>query len=280
MKKLILVTIIACSIITTAHAIYYKIPYFARSASLGEATVSLLGDASNIFYNPASLNSKNISFSLTEWFLDTRAGSCFGSYRYENHFTVGAGVNYFTYGQLRYFDAEGNPGDYFSASLWQYRLSIAKQLYQHFSIGIGAKLLDQNIATVRVTQTTIDYGMIFYSRFVNIGASLHDPTMCNSGTYYDIGVSVKPISVLIKLSDWTIIPLNDLLLLVAINYQDNLNWRAGIEYNYKPVSFRIGYNDKRLSYGIGYHQRGFSFDYALVNYSDLGLTQQFSITIR
>jgi long-subunit fatty acid transport protein len=265
MKKLILFTVL-CLIISSAYAIYYKIPYSARPAALGEATVSLLGDANNIFYNPASLNSKNISFNLTEWFVDTRAGSCFGSYRYENYFTVGAGVTYFTYGQLRYFDAEGNPGDYFNAGLWQYRLSIAKQLYHHISLGVGAKLLDQNIATVQTTQTTLDYGLIYYAKLFNVGASLHNPTMCNVGTYFDIGASAKPIK--------------DLLLLVAINYQDALSWRAGIEYNYKPMSFRIGYNNKRLAFGIGYHERNFSLDYALANYNDLGLTHQFSITIK
>lgn len=264
MKKLLLI-LFTCFIISSSYAIYYKIPYSARQAGLGEATVSLLADANNIFYNPASLNSKSICFNLTEWFLDTRAGSCFGSYQYENYFTVGAGITYFTYGQLRYFDENGNPGDYFSAGLWQYRLGIAKQFYRHVSVGVGTKVLDQRITHTRETKLTIDYGLIYYSKLFNFGLSLHDPTLCNSGTYFDIGASVKPI--------------NNLLLLMAVEYQDGFNWRPGIEYNYQPVSFRIGYN-KRFSLGIGYNEKRFSFDCALVNYNDIGLTQQFSITLK
>lgn len=262
MKRIILVSIITCLAISSLQAIYYRIPYFARPAALGEATVSVLGDATGIFTNPASINNKIVSFSLTEWLLDTRAGSCVGSYNVMDYFMIGGGVTYFSYGPMRYFDDEGNPGDYFSADIWQYRISLAKQLYNRISLGIGTKILQQNIETVKETKFLADFGAIYYSKLFDVGASVHDPTDVS----FDVGISAKPVK--------------DLLLLVAMNYQDKAVMRAGIEYNFKPVSFRIGFNNKRLAGGIGYQQQGFSFDYALTDYGQVGLTHQFSITLK
>jgi len=264
MKKLIILGLVGiCSI---GYSIYYKVPYFARPAALGEAVVSVQGNSDNMFYNPASLNKNTICFSLTDWFIDTRAGSCAGSYMVKNYFTVGGALSYFTYGQMQYFNEDGEPGNYFSAGFWQYRLSIAKEVYKYFTLGIGSKLLHQSIDTVTETKFMPDFGLIFTSKYVNVGASAHDLLVSDSKMTMDIGVAAKPI--------------NNLLILAAVNYEDKAAIRAGIEYNFKLVFFRVGYADKNLSAGIGYEQKGFVFDYAFVNHKDLGLTHQFSITIK
>ncbi len=264
MKKLIILGLIGiCGI---GYSIYYKVPYFARPAALGEAMVSVQDNAYNMFYNPASINTNSISFGLNEWFIDSRAGTCAGSHKVKDYFTVGGALSYFTYGQMQYFNEDGEPGNYFSAGFWQYRLSIAKELYKYFTLGIGSKLLHQSIDTVTETKLMPDFGLIFKSKYVNVGASVHDLSVSDYKITTDIGVSAKPI--------------NSLLILAAVNYEEKATIRAGIEYNYKPVFFRVGYADKNLSAGIGYAQKGFVFDYAFVNHKDLGLTHQFSITIK
>jgi len=264
MKKLIILGLIGiCGI---GYSIYYKVPYFARPAALGEAMVSVQDNADNLFYNPACINKNTISFSLTDWFIDTRAGSCAGSYNVKNYFTIGGALSYFTYGQMQYFNENGEAGDYFSAGFWQYRLSVAKEIHKYFTLGIGSKVLHQAIDTITETKIMPDLGLIFTSKYVNVGASVHDLLVSNSKMITDIGISAKPVK--------------DLLILAAINYEEKVSVRAGIEYNYKPVFFRVGYADNNLSAGIGYEQKGFVFDYAFVNHKDLGLTHQFSITIK
>jgi hypothetical protein len=264
MKKLIILGLIG--ICGTGYSIYYKIPYFARPAALGEAMVSMQDNAYNMFYNPASIYNNSISFSLTEWFIDTRAGSCAGTYKVKDYFTVGSALSYFTYGQMQYFNENGEAGDYFSAGLWQYRLSVAKEFYKYFTLGIGSKVLHQSMDTITETKLMSDLGLIFTSKYINIGASVHDLLVSDYKMTTDIGVSAKPI--------------NNLLILAAVNYEEKVSMRAGIEYNFKPVFFRVGYADKNLSAGIGYEQKEFVFDYAFVNHKDLGLTHQFTITIK
>lgn len=263
MKRFILISVISCSVISLANAIYYRIPYFARPAALGEAFVSISEDATSIFYNPAGLSTKTISFSLTEWFLDTRAGSVAGSYNYKDYFTFGTGFSYFSYGQMRYFDEEGNPGDYFSAGFWQGKISLSKQFFNLVSVGIAPKIISQKIDTISATKTGFDIGILSSIKLLNVGVSIRD---LGIDELYDFGISMKP--------------LGDLLLTTDINYQDEIKFGAGAEYYFKPVYFRVGYNDKKLSCGIGYTQKGFIFDYALSDYGQIGLTHQFSITIK
>jgi hypothetical protein len=251
MKKLIILVLVGiCGI---GYSIYYKVPYFARPAALGEAMVSVQDNAYNMFYNPASINTNTISFSLNEWFIDTRAGTCAGSYIVKNYFTIGAGLSYFSYGQMQELNENGVAGEYFSGGLWQYRIGVAKELYKHFTLGIGTKILHQSIETSTETKIMPDIGLIFANKYINVGASLHDILVSDVKASTDFGISSEPIK--------------GLLVLAAINYQEKVNIRAGIEYNYKPVFFRVGYADKNLSAGIGYEKKGYVFD-------------QFSITIK
>jgi hypothetical protein len=245
-----------------SYAIYYKIPYCAKSTGLGEAVVSSLGEITGLYKNPAVINANTVSFNLTEWLVDTRAGSCIGSYQLKDYFIVGGGITYFSYGQMRSYDEYGNPLDYFSADLWQYQISAAKQFYNRVSLGIGLKGLYQSIAETTDTKFIGNFGAIYYAKLFNIGFSIHDPTDIS----IDAGISIRPIQ--------------DLLLLTAINYQDEIIFNAGIEYTYKPIVLRIGYNDNHISAGIGYMQKRFQFDYAIADYGLLGLTHHFGITIK
>ncbi|MBS4015419.1 MAG: hypothetical protein KGZ86_03180 [Candidatus Latescibacteria bacterium] len=265
MKKNILISCLlffALSWFSLSYAIYYNIPYFAKSAGLGEATVSSLGEISGFYKNPAVMNSNTVSFNLTEWLVETRAGSVIGSYNIKDYFMLGGGLTYFSYGQMRSYDEYGNPLEYFSAGLWQYQISAAKQLYNQVSLGIGLKGLHQTIAQTSETKFIGNFGVIYYAKMFNIGISVHDPTDVS----FDAGVSVKPVQ--------------NLVLLGAINYQEEIKFKAGIEYTYQPIALRVGYNEKHITAGIGYIQKGFQFDYAIVDHDLLGLTHHFSITIK
>jgi len=245
------------------YGIYYRIPYFARPASLGEAYVGIPDDASTIFYNPAGLNTKTASFSLTEWFFDTRAGSVAGSYNYKDQFTVGAGFAYFSYGQLQYFDEEGNPGEYFSAGFWQGKISVSTQINKIISFGFAPKIISQKIDYISENKAGFDVGVFKTINIFNIGLCVRD---IGIDELYDFGISAKPIK--------------NLLLTGDLNYQDDIKFGVGAEYELQPIYLRIGYNDNGFSGGIGYTQKGFYLDYAISDYGQLGLTHQFSIRIK
>ncbi|MEO0092595.1 MAG: hypothetical protein ABIK61_07790 [candidate division WOR-3 bacterium] len=239
-------------------------PFFARATALAEAMAGVPGDVSSIFYNPAGIDSKTISFSLTEWFLDTRAGSCAGSYNYKNYFNIGAGISYFSYGQMEYVDEQGNITGKFSAYLTQARIGLSKQ-YKIFSFGLATKLLDEQIETITKTKFATDLGVLVNTKLFNTGVGIQDLAICDQ-TLVNWGVSIKPIK--------------DLLIACDINFQEGTKVKIGLEYYYRPLFLRTGYTDSKVSFGLGYMRNNFIFDYAVSSRSQLGLTHHFSFTIK
>ncbi|MEO0075465.1 MAG: hypothetical protein ABIK31_05075 [candidate division WOR-3 bacterium] len=258
-SKVLILLITSCAL---SYAINHNLSYFAKTSSLGNATVSALGEISALSNNPAVANSNKISFGLTEWLLDTRAGSLLGSYLIKNLFVFSGGISYFSYGQMQAFDEMGHPLDYFSAGLWQYQFNITKQFWKSLSVGIGIQGFQQFIADTNETKYLLNFGTIYYSDLYNIGMSVHN----FSDFSFNSGVLIKAIK--------------NLQIYLAINYQEEINIRAGLEYQFYPWALRIGYDNKHLAFGIGYEQKQFIFDYALNDYGQIGLTHQFSITIK
>lgn len=258
-SKVLILLIIICA---CSYAINHNLSYFAKTSSLGNATVSALGEISALSNNPAIANSNKISFSLTEWLLDTRAGSVLGSYVIKDLFVISGGLSYFSYGQMQAFDEIGNPLDYFSAGLWQYQFNITKQFLKSLSVGVGVQGFNQFIADTTETKYLLNFGTIYYSDLYNVGMSIHN----FSDFSFDSGVLIKAIK--------------NLQTYLAVNYQEQINIRAGLEYQFYPWALRIGYHNKHLAFGIGYEQKQFIFDYALNDFGQIGLTHQFSITIK
>ncbi|MCX7785594.1 MAG: hypothetical protein N2201_05130 [candidate division WOR-3 bacterium] len=250
--------------ISTTFAIYYQIPFFARPTALGEAMVSISGDASSIFYNPAGMSSKTISFSLSEWFLDTRAVSCAGGYKYKEYFNLGAGVSYFSYGPMDYIDEQGNITGKFSAYLTQARIGLSKQ-YKLFSFGVATKLLNERIETITKTKFCTDVGVLVNAKLFNTGVGIQNFAVCEQ-TLVNWGISFRPIKELLVASD--------------INFEEKTKVKIGIEYYYQPLFLRMGFANSRTSLGLGYIRNNLILDYAVSSHNTLGLTHQFSLTIR
>lgn len=263
MKKTIILTLIFIGNLLLAFD--NKIPYFARASGLGEAFAAVKDDATGIFYNPAGLNINNVSFSLTEWYFDTRAGAFAGNYNYKDLLTIGAGLVYFSYGQLRYFNEDGIAGDYFGAGFWQAKFGVSKQICKLISIGTAYKFNYQKIDTVGKSASDFDFGVLSALNVINLGFYIQD---ISDNRIYTGGVAIKAIK--------------DLLMTADLSYQNKLSYMMGIEYNLKPIYFRLGYNsDKnRIATGIGYTQKNYIFDYTISNHQNLGITHQFSISIK
>ncbi|MEO0083187.1 MAG: hypothetical protein ABIK33_02200 [candidate division WOR-3 bacterium] len=242
-----------------------KMPYFARASGLGEALAALKDDAVGIFYNPAGLNITTVSFSLTDWYFDTRAGAFAGSYNYKDWLTAGAGLVYFSYGQLRYFNEDGIAGNYFSAGFWQAKFSLSKQIHKFISIGTAYKFNYQKIDTVGKSKSNFDVGILSACNIVNLGFYMRD---IKNNPGYIGGVTIKAI--------------NNLLITADLSYQNELSYMAGIEYFLNPIYLRFGYNsDKnRIATGIGFRQKNYIFDYTISNHQNLGITHQFTISIK
>jgi hypothetical protein len=263
MRRAILRVVVYLWCITYASA--FQLPYFARQASLGDATVSDIGKLSGMFNNPAVVNSQEISFALTEWFYETRAGSVLASYNIKNWFFFAAGFNYLSYGQISSYDENGNFLGEFSPYSLSFKACITKQFYDKLSVGLGIQKVRELIYYKSSSECHFNLGLIYSRKFLNFGASLLGPKESTINT----GISIKVFK--------------DLLILSALSYDHakELKAKLGVEYYWQKVAFRIGYNDGRFSIGIGYlPESGWVIDYALTNHKELGITNGFSVSIK
>ena len=241
---------------------FLRLPVFSRPSALGSAYTSVSDDAAAIFYNPAGINSTQTSINLTEWLMDTRFSAIASSYKIKKFISVGIGIYYFSYGSIDRYDENGERLGSFSPYDIMTALSLTKTIGQCISFGISGKVFSQNIFETKNTSFEGDVGVKFTFPHLTIGENIKNFLNPNN-SYANLGFSLQPIK--------------NLLMTAELFHFTNLELRAGVEYEILPMIFRMGINNQKLCFGIGYKQKNFSFDYAAINFPDLGLIHEFSI---
>jgi hypothetical protein len=242
---------------------FLRIPVFARPTAIGSAYTSVSDDAAAIFYNPAGINSAQTSVNLTEWLLETRFAALASYYRFKNAFLIGIGFYYFSYGTIDQYDENENLIGNFSPYSYVAIITMAKPIIDNLSIGISGKFFSEKILETENKSWAGDIGVKFSQSLFNVGADIKNFSGTNRSFIKEIGFSLKPIK--------------SLLACVDLSHYTKFTLRAGIEYKVTPVSFRLGLNDSKPTFGIGYTHKSFSFDYAAIDFPNLGLVHEFSI---
>ncbi|MFO0477152.1 MAG: type IX secretion system protein PorQ [Bacteroidota bacterium] len=140
----------------------------ARSSALGGATNAIWDNDVNLSYNnPALLNklmSKQLAFNYVNYVADLNYGNFMYAHQIKNHFTLGAGIQYFNYGKIDGRDEFDKKTGTIKASDYALNLSIAKPLNEDSSLSIGATL-----------KTIYSYYDSYYSfgNAVDIGLTYH-----------------------------------------------------------------------------------------------------------
>lgn len=242
---------------------FLRIPVFARPTALGSAYTSVSDDPAAIFFNPAGVNSSQTGVNLTEWLVDTRFAALASYHRFKNTWLVGIGFNYFSYGSIDQYDEGENLIGRFSPYSYLAIITVAKPIIKNLSLGISGKFFSEKIFETKNSSWAGDIGVKFSQSLFNIGADLKNFSGTNKSFIQEIGFSLKPIK--------------NLLACVDLSHYTKFILRAGIEYKVTPIFLRLGLNDSKPTFGIGYTQKSFSFDYAAINFPDLGLVHEFSI---
>ncbi len=142
---------------------FLKVMPTARATAMGEAYVTLAGEADAVFWNPAGLASSaatQIAATYTLWLFDTKQSALACALPLEGIGTVGAQFQLVDYGDieetnvanLRFVGTTGNQvynpgltGNTFSPSAFVVGLSFARNLTESFSAGVTAKIIHESL---------------------------------------------------------------------------------------------------------------------------------------
>jgi len=281
----------------TSVAQFLEINLGARGTAMGHAYTTLTEDAGAVFWNPAGLtNIENGSFILdyTKWPADIAIGGFSAALSFENLGTFSINAAYLMTDDMEIttVDQPEGTGQKFGITNYTFGLSYARNLTDRLSVGLTAKVVNENYLDYGYTSVAIDLGTLYRTDFrgLKIGMSiLHfGPEVKFDGEYIDysdpdLATGDKkqfehyslPITFRIGLSmdvwesdENKIISAADM-----VHTNNNLEqYNFGFEYGYdQMIFFRGGYrfnlDEGGLSFGAGVNYQLFEENSVSLNYS-------------
>jgi len=164
----------------TVAATFLEIPVGAPAVGMGSAFVSIAGDATSLYWNPAGaawLTQSEVVGMHTNWIADTRFDYAAFVLPLEGFGTLGVNVTSLSMDDMKVTTVQMPDGDgeYFSAGDLAVGVSYAHRLTDRFTIGFNAKYIQQTIWHESANAFALDVGTIFRTDLpggLTIGASL------------------------------------------------------------------------------------------------------------
>lgn len=158
---------------------FLKIGTTADILGMGESGVANVRGMSAMQYNPAGLSRYNcqaITFSQSNWLVDTDFLYFGGTMNFGNMGTVGLSMTTLDYGEMAVRtveDPEGT-GEVFDAQDLSLGLVYANNLTDRFSIGGQVKYIGQKIWHMTAQTMAVDMGALFITQFkgIRLGMSI------------------------------------------------------------------------------------------------------------
>ncbi len=291
---------------------FLKIGIGARQASLGEASIASVQDVNSVFWNPANLRGIDrfeSSFSYIRWLADMNyvAGAVGARWN-------GVGVFAFSVAALDYGEipealvstgtgGDNRTGNTFSGSDLLLGLAYARSFTDRLSIGLGVKLIREELFEYSENQIAFDVGTSYLIGFK--GTRLAMSAQNFSGSVKWLGddsdrVEGYDVPLVYRIGMSTNLVGSDgffdrgathqvVLSAEAINTNDfSERLHFGMEYEFADVlslrgGYRLNYEEGNLSLGVGLHPR-FSgvdvrLDYAWVSYEFLDAPHRFTVSL-
>ena len=256
-----------------------KIPVTARSAALGESTVSDPGQFSSWSVNPANLSSDSplaIALTHSQWmqeiqteFLAARIPIASGS--------LGIGVSTNSVPGIEIRDVPGPSLGTFSARFACFQIGYAQNLTDEIILGASAKYLYEKLYVNEATGFGFDAGMLYNTPFQGLTAGV---AITNIGGLQQFQNDRSDLPTFSRIGASYTYRRDDFDFSVSGAWAHNLrdpenHAQASLEASYsQKVSLRLGYQtgyeSRALSAGIGIRFEFIQLDYAYVP-SSLGL---------
>lgn len=284
----------------TAGFAFLEIPVNARSASLGESSISLSDmNSQGIFVNPAILGFTDLTHSLSasysNWFADIKHYA--SSYSFNSELGVfGLGVVVMDYGSMPRTITGGGQRVYnvigtFEANSVSFGLGYSKMLTDRFSFGIAAKYVEEKIDIYKASNILLDGGVLYYTGLgsLRIAASLQ-----NFGTNSKFIADEFKMPILLRLgaatellgdknSDYRVTLITEALHPTdadeRINIGTELSWNEILTIR---AGYKFFYDEESYSFGFGLNPKlNFPFiaDFSFADYGKLGNILRFTLQL-
>ena len=154
----------------TSAAAFLEIGVGARAQAMGGAFVSLVQDASAMYWNPAGIGKISgfeTTFTHMNWLLDTNFDYAGIVVPIGGVAAVGANVIVFGTGEqpVRVVGQEEGTGEFYSTQDLAAGVSFALNFTDRFSFGINAKYINQRIWNSSANGFAIDVGALYLTQF-------------------------------------------------------------------------------------------------------------------
>ncbi len=292
----------------TAALQFLKIGTSARATGMGESFVAVSDDITSLYWNPAGLvqfNDMGVTFSYTQWFVDTKLGNFGGVYQFGGGNAIGLSVTSLQTEDMKVtteFQPQGT-GEYFKFSDLAVGLSFAKRMTEQFSFGATIKYVREELGVLKMEGVLGDLATFYRtglgtSRFAivisNFGGQVSpsgEAPLVNGGTAssfqkfppptsFQLGFAIEPyqnkenrITTSVQLNSPTDNAEN-LCFGVEYAYKEFLMFRGGYKVNVDAENFSAGIG---LKFPISFANA--SLDYSIANYRALGLAQRFTLNV-
>ncbi|MFH1699001.1 MAG: PorV/PorQ family protein [Candidatus Zixiibacteriota bacterium] len=268
----------------------------ARAVSLGGAFVSIAGDPSIIYYNPAGtihLDGRQFLAGYHNYVLDVQSGFLAATMPLKTYGNIGLFISYMNFGEFTRTDVNGvvdNTDPTFSGGDFLLGANYSRFLNPALSAGINAKFISESADGYSSQAIAFDFGLMynFGDSLTNAGVSVYNFGGVLSGFSAASSDSHKdklPMGVRAGLSH----SLRELPVIVSLNgiypNDNDLYISTGLEfYKLKPLYLRFGYSTFGQNYktgsdrdglggfafGFGLDYKQFQISYAFTPYLDLG----------
>lgn len=284
----------------TSGFVFLEIPVTARTAAMGESSISLTDlNSSAVFNNPGALGftetTHNLSVSYSPWIADIKNYA--SSYSFKSNLGVFAlSMILFDYGDMprtiisqgqKVYQVLGN----FSASSSAFGLSYSRMLTDRFSFGITVKYVNEKIDIYSASNILFDGGVMYYTGLgsLRIAASIQnfgvDTKFINDKfrmpAILRMGIAAEVLGD--KDSDYS------LTLSTEANHASDSEERlsVGSEFGWKNLFFirsgyKFFYDEETYSFGAGIKSNisiPVVIDFAFSDYGRLGKITRFTVQL-
>lgn len=258
---------------------------------MGQAYTAQADDVSSLYWNPAGiaiLNQSQASFMYNQLVQGQTYSNIAVATPLENG-GIGGSVSYLGFGSISGYDANANPTGNVNAYSGVGTLGGA-WLLGPLSLGANIKGVQTQLADVSATGVAADLGGLWTFQQPVMGGTLRaGATVRNIGSGQNFINQNDPFPL-----EWRLgvaaVQMMDRKLNASLDYGKQIDLPGalytGVEYWVVPtLALRLGYagtdqEGSGLTAGLGLKVKNFSFDYAYASYGDLGMTQQFEISMR
>lgn len=279
---------------------FLRIGTGARNVALANAGVSGT-DVENVYWNPAGLafvKDARVSFMHNRHFQDIFHNFAAGSTPWDSPYgqcVIASSLQSLDTGEFQGYDDTGNETQKIKSGDNAVTFAIGKKISvpddgEHrgvSAIGLGLKYINESIAGWTADTLAFDIGGMHswsvQGRPARMGVSVH-----NMGGHLKFHRKAFPLPVIVRLGGNMELNLfnNPIILFLHADktIESPVNAGAAAEYvMYGIISIRTGYISENgrgaFRWGTGIRISGFSFDYAMGDFGELGLSHVFSISL-